>query len=151
MTLEEFRRIISDAVKSEEAAYGFYSDVARKASDKSISAIFGNFAAEELAHKVLLEGYLSRGTSALKFDTVSDYKVSETVDKPVLSVDMRPAEAIALAMKNEEEAMNMYTEFANLSTDSEQKEAFLGLARMEQGHKAKLEDLYVGIAYTEVW
>lgn len=151
MTLEEFGRIISDAVKSEEAAYGFYSDVACKTADKSVSGIFKGFAAEELTHKVLLEGYLSQGISTMKFDMVSDYKVSETVDKPVLSVDMKPAEAIALAMKNEEEAMNMYTEFASLSTDPEQKEAFLGLAKMEQGHKAKLEELYVGIAFTEVW
>lgn len=151
MTLEEYKKIISDAINNEEDAYLFYSDVAQKSKDKNISSIFEGFAKDELSHKVLLKGYLSGAVKSLKFDTTADYKVAESVDKPKLSIDMKPADAIALAMKNEEEAMNMYTEFASLSTDEEQKETFLNLAKMEQGHKAKLEDLYVGIAYTEVW
>ena len=151
MTLEEFNKIISDAVNNEEEAYLFYRDVAQKTNDKNIASIFEGFAKDELSHKVLLKGYLSGAVKSLKFDTTADYKVAESVDKPKLSIDMKPADAIALAMKNEEEAMNMYTEFAGLSADEEQKEAFLGLAKMEQGHKTKLEDLYVGIAFTEVW
>ena len=151
MTLEEYKKIISDAISNEEDAYLFYTDVAKKSKDKNISSIFEDFAKDELSHKVLLKGYLSGAVKSLKFDTAADYKVAESVDKPKLSIDMKPADAIALAMKNEEEAMNMYTEFASLSTDEEQKETFLNLAKMEQGHKAKLEDLYVGIAFTEVW
>jgi rubrerythrin len=64
---------------------------------------------------------------------------------------MKPADAIALAMKREEEAMDMYKEFAAISIDEGQKETFLSLATMEQGHKTKLEDLYVGTAFPEVW
>jgi rubrerythrin len=151
MTLEEFNKIISDAINNEEEAYLFYRDVAKETNDKNISSIFEDFAKDELSHKVLLKGYLTGAVNALKFDSTADYKVAESVDKPKLSIDMKPADAIALAMKNEEEAMNMYNEFAAISIDVEQKEAFLGLARMEQGHKAKLEDLYVGTAFTEVW
>jgi rubrerythrin len=151
MNLEEFNKIISDAINNEEEAYLFYRDVAKKTNDKNISSIFENFAKDELSHKVLLKGYLTGAVKALKFNSAADYKVAESVDKPKLSIDMKPADAIALAMKNEEEAMNMYNEFAAISIDVEQKEAFLGLARMEQGHKAKLEDLYVGTAFTEVW
>lgn len=151
MTLEEYNKIISDAINNEEEAYFFYRDVAKKTADKNISAIFEDFAKDELYHKVLLKGYLTGDVNILKFDSAADYKVAESVEKPKLSIDMKPAGAVALAMKNEEEAMNMYNEFAAISIDEEQKEAFLGLARMEQGHKAKLEDLYVGIAFTEVW
>jgi len=53
--------------------------------------------------------------------------------------------------KNEEEAMQMYSELAKASSDKEQKEMFDSLARMEQGHKVKLEGLYADMAYPEVW
>jgi rubrerythrin len=46
------------------------------------------------------------------FSESRDYKVAETVDEPELSMDMKPADAFALAMKKEEEAMKQYTEMA---------------------------------------
>lgn len=151
MTLQEFNRIISDAIANEEEAYLFYRDVADKAKDKNIASIFDGFAKDELSHKVLLNSYLSGTVKPLEFDTAADYQVAESIEMPKLSIDMKPGDAIALAMKKEEEAMKMYSEFAALSIDKEQKEVFLGLARMEQGHKTRLEDLYVGVAYTEIW
>lgn len=151
MTLEEYKKIISDAIIKEEESYLFYTDVAKESKDKNISSIFENLAKDELSHKALLEGYLSDSAKSFKFDTTADYKIAESLDTPNLSIDMKPADAITLAMKKEEDAMNLYTEFANLSTDEEQKKVFLNLARMEQGHKTKLEDLYVGMAFVEVW
>jgi rubrerythrin len=64
---------------------------------------------------------------------------------------MKPSDTIALAMKNEEEAMNMYTDLANCSSDQEQKKVFQALAKMEQGHKARLEDMFTNMAFPEVW
>ena len=151
MTLEGYKRIISAAISNEEEAYLFYRDVAKKAKDNSIVKIFEDLAKDELSHKVLLQDYLKDTGKEIKFDETSDYKVAESVDKPKLSIDMKPADAIALAMKREEEAMDMYKEFAAISTDDEQKKAFLALATMEQGHKTNLENLYVGTAYPEVW
>lgn len=151
MTIEEYKKIISDAIINEEESYSFYTDVANKTKDKNVSSIFEGLAKDELSHKTLLEGYLSDSAKSFKFDTTADYKVAESVERPKLSIGMKPADAIALAMKKEEDAMNMYTEFANLSTDKEQKDVFLNLAKMEQGHKTKLEDIYVSMAYTEVW
>ncbi len=151
MTYQEFYRIISVAIGNEEEAYLFYRDVAANTKDKNIASIFEGFAKDELSHKVLLNSYLSGTVKPLEFDVVKDYKVAESLEMPKLTIDMKPGDAIALAMKKEEEAMRMYDGFAALSTDGEQKAAFLGLARMEQGHKTKLEDLYVGVAFTEVW
>ena len=151
MTLEEYKKIIGDAIKNEEEAYSFYRDVAKKTKDKNISEIFENLAKDELSHKAILQDYLKDTGKKLKFDSTADYKVAESVDKPKLSIDMKPADAIALAMKREEEAMDMYKEFAAIRIDEGQKETFLSLATMEQGHKTKLEDLYVGTAFPEVW
>ncbi|MFA7303089.1 MAG: ferritin, partial [Methanoregula sp.] len=50
------------------------------------------------------------------------------------------------------EAMQMYTQLAGLSADMEQKFLFTQLANMESGHKARLEDIYVNMAFPEnIW
>lgn len=47
-------------------------------------------------------------------------------------------------MKNEIGAYNIYL-------DEEQKKIFIELMKMEQMHKVRLEDVYVTVAYGEVW
>jgi rubrerythrin len=150
MTIEEYKKILQMAIGNEIAAYDFYRNVSEKTKDNSLKDIFSEMAEEEKKHKIFLEGFIS-GAKPLYFSGVADYKVSETVEKPKLSVSMKPADAIALAMKEEEEAMRMYQSLADSSTNSEQKDLFLNLARMEKGHKVKLEDLYTTMAFPEVW
>lgn len=139
------------AVNKEIEAYEFYKAASEKISDESLKSVFADLAKEELKHKALLQGYLKNEGKELKFDETKDYKISETVEEKALSMDMSFADAIALAMKKEEEAMNMYNQFADISIDEEQKGAFLELAKMELGHKARLEEIYTNAAYVEVW
>jgi len=87
----------------------------------------------------------------MHFDESKDYKVAESINKPKLSMSMKPADAIALAVKNEQEAMEMYKEMASCSTDAGQKKMFQSLANMEQGHKVKLEDTFTNMAFPEAW
>lgn len=151
MNLKQYEDILSTAVNNEVEAYEFYKAAAEKISDSSLKSVFSDLAKEELKHKVLLEGYLKNEGKKLKFDETKDYKVSETVEEKPLSTDMKFVDAIALAMKKEEEAMNMYNQFAESSEDEAQREAFLELAKMELGHKARLEEIYTNAAYVEVW
>lgn len=152
MELVEYKKIIGNAIEAEVEAYEFYKAVSEQTADSYLKQLFGEFAEEELKHKELLSGYLAEDApKQLVFDGAIDYKIAETVDKPKLSLDMKPAEAVALAMKNEEEAMDMYLGLAAVSVGSEQKAIFESLAEMEKGHKAKLEDVYTNMAYAEVW
>ncbi len=64
---------------------------------------------------------------------------------------MKPADAIALAMKNEEEAMKQYSVLADACSDHDLKNVFLDLAAMEREHKFKMEKAFVDIGYPEVW
>ena len=64
---------------------------------------------------------------------------------------MKPVDAIALAVKSEEEAMDMYKKMAEWSTDAEQKKMFQSLSNMEQGHKVRLEETFTNMAFPEVW
>jgi len=150
MKAEEYKNVISFAVENEIEAYEFYRGVCEKTSDSNLKAIFKELADEEKKHRNFLEGLLSR-PSAFHFDEAKDYKISEAVDKPKLTLSMKPADAIALAMKNEEEAMQMYSDLADASSSAEQKQMFESLSRMERGHKAKLEKIYTNIAFPEVW
>jgi rubrerythrin len=150
MTIEEYKRIITMAIASEIEAYEFYTGVAEKVQDTNLKSIFDGLANEEEGHREFLEGVLT-GTKPLSIDETKDYKVSAVVDKPKLSVYMKPVDAVALAMKNEEEAMNTYTELAHISTDDREKDLFESLAQMERGHKFKLEEIYTNMAFAEVW
>ena len=151
MKNDEFRSIIDFAVENEVEAYEFYRDAALKIKDKHLKEVFEDLAKEELEHKRFLTEFLASDVEEIKLDEFKDYKVSETIDKPKLSIEMNFAEAIALAIKNEEEAMFMYSNLAEACLDKSQMDLFLGLMKMEQLHKVKLEKIYLEVAYAEVW
>jgi rubrerythrin len=77
--------------------------------------------------------------------------VAETVEAPALSMEMKPADAFALAMKKEEEAMKQYTEMADMCSEEDKKQVFLDLAAMERDHKMKMETAFTDIGFPEVW
>jgi rubrerythrin len=147
-----YKEILKMAVENEVEAYEFYKDAAAKMKDPAMKKTFQELADEESGHKLLLEGYLSNEMKDMKFIDEKDYKVAETVEAPqTLSTDMAFKDAIALAMKKEQEAMDMYQQFADASEGAKQKETFLELSKMEKGHKVRLEDIYTDIAFIEAW
>ena len=150
MAIEEYREILAMAIENEIAAHDFYKSVCEKVKDNSLRSIFAELAEDELKHKIFLEGFVT-GAKPFHFAEVTDYEVAKTVEKPKPSIDMKPYDAIGLAMKQEEEAMQMYQALSNSSTSPDQKEMFLALANMEKSHKVKLEELYTTVAYPEVW
>jgi rubrerythrin len=150
MTVEEFKKIIARAIAAEIEAYEFYAGVEQKIQDNNMKGIFGELAGEEKQHRIFLESVLS-GARPMSIDESKDYSVSATFDKPALSLTMKPVDAIALAVKNEEEAMTMYAALAGIAADPEQKTLFESLARMEKGHKFRLEEMYTNMAFPEVW
>jgi len=151
MDAKEFERIMDFAIAAEIEAYEFYNEVAQSTADKSLKVLFTEFAEEEKGHRLTLESLKNKQIQNFSFAGATDYKIAETVDAPRLSLSMKPADAIALAMKKEEEAMKMYTGLANAASDAEHKNVFMSLARMEAGHKAKMEDLYNQTAFPECW
>ena len=151
MKSEDLKKIIDLAVNNEVEAYEFYRDAAMKIEDNHLKEVFEDLAKEELEHKRFLEEFSKSGLDTIKLDEVVDYKVAETLDKPVLSIDMSFTDAISLAIKQEEEAMDMYKNLAEACLDDEEKNLFIGLENMERMHKARLEDIYIDTAYAEVW
>ena len=147
----DFRSIIDFAVKNEVEAYEFYENATLKVSNEYLKEVFEGLAKEELQHKKFLTEFLASDIEVIKLDEFNDYKVAETIDKPTLSVEMNFTDAIGLAIKNEEEAMQMYNNLSQVCLDEEQKNLFIGLMNMEKMHKSRLEDIYINVAYAEVW
>jgi len=146
-----YLEILDRAIDSEIEAARFYSDVAAATTNNYLKELFTTFSKEEQKHRRILEGFRSHPSTAISFAKVPDFGVSETVPEPVLSIDMQPADAIALAMKKEESAMRQYSQLADACEDAGQKKIFLELAAMEREHKAKMEAAFVDIGYPEVW
>jgi len=139
------------AIESEIEAYEFYQGIASQVSDKEMNELFLHFAEEEKKHKSLLEDVIVKGTFDLIPKETRDYRVSEAVDLPKLSINMKPEDAIALAMKKEEVAMKHYSALADVTADEDLKKLFTDLASMEREHKFKMEKIFVERGYPEVW
>ncbi len=151
MKAEDAKKIISTAIDREVEAYTFYRTISDKVKDSVLKKLFDELAGEEKQHREFLQGMLSKDVTKMHFDPKKDYKVVNAMPSPPLSVDMKPLDGLVIAIKKELEAMQMYTQLANLSAETEQKLLFSQLANMESGHKARLEDIYTNMAFPEVW
>ncbi|MCX5810380.1 MAG: ferritin family protein [Proteobacteria bacterium] len=151
MNQDEFKKIISSAIGCEDESYAFYSTVSDKAKDKNLKNMFNELAGDEKKHRITLEAFLTRSPENMHFSKSKDYKVVDALLTPPLTADLKPLEGLVIAIKKELEAMQMYTQLANASTDETQKNIFVELASMERGHKSRLEDIYTNMAFPESW
>jgi rubrerythrin len=151
MTYDDYKKIILSAIGNEIEAYTFYRAVSSKVKDKKLTDLFNELAGDEEKHKLTLEGFLKKAPEKMHFSISQDYKVADALPTPPLTVDLKPIDGLVIAIKKELEAMQMYTQLANTSTDEGQKSIFTELASMERGHKSRLEDIYTNMAFPEVW
>ncbi|MFH1830317.1 MAG: ferritin family protein [Pseudomonadota bacterium] len=148
----ELQRLFSIAINREVEAHQFYKNVAQRVENEEVKKVFLELAEQEMSHKELLEKYQYDPTLEMKFEAPDiDYKVAEATELPKLSIDMKPADAIALAMKKEQQAMEFYLALAKGTKDEGLKKAFKTLAHMELEHKTRLEIVFVEIGYPEVF
>jgi rubrerythrin len=151
MKPEDAKKIISTAIDREVEAYTFYRGIADKVKDATLKKVFADLAGEEKQHREFLQGMLTKDVSKMKFDPSHDYKIADALPSPPLTADLKPIDGIVISIKKELEAMQMYTQLANLASDTETKLLFSQLANMERGHKARLEDMYTSMAFPESW
>ena len=144
--------LLTTAIAREVEANAFYRQVAERSANPDVRSAFSELAAEELGHKNLLEGARRDPNLIKRFSApAADYKVAEATALPTLSIDMKPADAIALAMKKEQQAVEFYLDLAARASDPELVKSLTALANMEKGHKTRLEDVFVQIGYPEAF
>ena len=70
---------------------------------------------------------------------------------PVFTPDLSPKEALVIAMKREEGSHKFYQALAALQPPGEIRSFLEKMAKVELGHKEKMEYLYDNVAFPEVW
>lgn len=142
---------IARAIHEEENAHAFYLAVEQRATQETVKRLFLQLAREELQHKVFLLECRNHPDMLATLPMAIDYGIADSVPEPALSTDMKPADAMALAMKKEQQAVNLYRSLAGAAKDPGLRSSLEGLARMELEHKHRLEEAFVGIGYPEVF
>ena len=151
MDLKTYQQILGNAIQGEIEAHRFYLAIAKKTQNSFLEELFLSFSEEEKKHQQILEDFRDNPSETINFTKVPDFHVAETIEEPALTLEMKPADAVALAMKKEQAAMQHYSQLADACTDPDQKKVFFELAAMEREHKNKLEAAFVDIGYPEVW
>lgn len=139
------------AISRENAAHTLYTSLAGRMKNPAAKETFQALATEELRHKSLLTTLKAEPLTMTKFKPVVDYHITETESQPDTRPDMTLRDAVALAMKNEQQAALLYRSMAELTSDPDMRTLFENLMNMELGHKSTLEDLFVDVGYPEVF
>lgn len=157
MTREEFVQIISDAIQYEEDFAIFYKNAAEVVEEEDLKEMFIKLEKDEWEHQRFLQEFLESGAQDFEVDPGFDYGISEEmIDEDLdpdaeLSVDLGFTDGIKLAIKKEQESMEMYEKLANATPDPQVKELFTELSKMEEMHKNQLEEVFVNVGFREVW
>lgn len=151
MDQKRFTQIIKTAIDREVESYTFYKSVSDKVKDKNLKKMFDELAGDEKKHQETLKNLMAKDAKQIHFSASKDYKVSDTLASPPLSPDIKPLDGLVLAIRKELDAMQMYSRLAETAADAAEKTLFTELANMERGHKARLEDIYVNMAFPEAF
>ncbi|MBM3236916.1 rubrerythrin [Candidatus Poribacteria bacterium] len=135
--------LLDFAVKNEEEAFQFYTDLAGKSENPHMRQVFEELAREEVGHKAKLIGIKKGKLLMPAKQKIIDLKIADYL------VDVEPDPkkldyqgALILAMKNEKAAFKLYTDLAETTDDEELAATLLAFAQEEAKHKLKLEIEY---------
>lgn len=146
--LDSFDDILDFAIDKETEANQFYADLAKKMKNLAMREVFEAFAAEELGHKVKLEG-IKQSKVIKTAPNETDLHIADYVVEVEPGPDMDYQDALVLAMKNEKAAFRLYLDLANQVANEEQKSLFLSLAQEEAKHKLRFEIEYDDVVLKE--
>jgi rubrerythrin len=134
--------VLDFAIKNEEEAAAFYTNLASKVDRAWMKKIFEGFALEEEGHKKkLLE--VKAGKKLINAQQkVLDLKIGDYLVEPQASGELDYQQALILAMKKEKKAFKMYTDLADAVDDAGLKDTFVSLANEEAKHKLRFEIEY---------
>ena len=151
MDAESFDQLIQNAIEKEIEARDFYREAAKRMTDPAVTEIFEEMSRQEEGHREKLEVFRFDPTAKIEFQKVEDFGVAEEMDDIAITFEMSPKEAFQLAAKREQAAMEMYAKWAAGCESPELKRVFEELSEMERGHKKRIEDFFVNVAFPEAW
>lgn len=142
MALDTVDKILDFAIRNEEVAAGFYTNLARRTGHEHMKDTFLGFAEEEKGHKAKLMA-VKEGKRMLPVEQrVLDLGIADYLEEVDPFADLEYREALVLAMKVEKAAFKVYHNLASATDDPGLKATLLGLAQEEAKHKLRFEIEY---------
>ncbi|MEN6388805.1 MAG: ferritin family protein [Syntrophomonas sp.] len=145
-----YANLLQSAIEDELEAYEYYTGLSQSLKTEELRSVFAALAEEELGHRDYLQELLDN-KQCPEFDTNTDLPRDNEAPLPPLSNLMKPQDGITLAISKEDEAMRDYLFMASCVKDKKQKKVLENLARMEQGHKERLEKILASGTLPENW
>ncbi|HDQ72882.1 MAG TPA: rubrerythrin [Chloroflexi bacterium] len=134
--------ILDFAIKREEEAAAFYTNLAARVDKPWMQRVFEEFADEEKQHKAKLVAVKSGASFQPSKERVLDLKIADYLVSVTPTDDMSYQDALVVAMKKEKAAFKLYNDLASSTEDENVKTTFLALAQEEARHKLRFEVEY---------
>jgi rubrerythrin len=136
------RAVLGYAIEKELEARERYTQMAEKAEKDTTRELFLRLAGMEKEHEEKLRGMTERDVADYRLENVPDLHVGEKLGKRDFHSDMTMIDALALAIKAEEAAKNLYLDAARELPEGSDMKIFAVLAEEEMQHKLDLEREY---------
>ena len=151
MEKRDFAAIIDLAIKKEEEAYFFYTELIDMVEAKEVKDTLKYIASEEKKHKEFLLNYRESGygEEGLKLSAVVDYKIAEHLEAPALKPGMEAKDVYLTAAHREKNSHDFYISLAAIHPEGEAKNILLKMAQEELKHKEKMEYHYSNAAFPQ--
>ncbi len=131
--------ILDYAISKEEEAAALYTELAEKMDRPGMRDAFLEFAKEEEGHKRHLESVKAGELPALTVRQVQGLGIAEHLAETEPSANMTYAESLALVIKAEQAACELYTGLAETTDDPNLSSVFTALAGEEAKHIRRFE------------
>jgi rubrerythrin len=141
-------KALKTGIVMETGAYNLYTGMAKKVKDPGSKKLLNEIAGDEMKHREYFESALKDPKKVLNsarggdFKKVMDLKVSDPLKEAPLSANATYQDTLIFAAKSEQTAVEFYTALARAYADHPLGKMWSDFARMEQGHKLKIEKEY---------
>ena len=142
MKKDLFDEIIQFAIDGEQEAVDAYTTASEMVTRANVKEMLLGLARQEQMHKKRLESIDRERVADTAIVNVPDLHIADFMDDTTITADMGYQDILAVAMKREEKAHNLYTTLASNTDDAELRKVFEILAQEEAGHKLALEKEY---------
>ncbi|TFG10304.1 hypothetical protein EU538_02400 [Candidatus Thorarchaeota archaeon] len=142
---KSFENLIALAIEREEEAYDFYMTAADNAETQASRKLLKDLAQQEVGHKEKLQAALKEdvcSTFSCTLEEMKELGLGDYLKDIPLKAGSSPQEILVVAIKREEGAFEFYKSLSDLTDNPSHRVVFETLAKEEQHHKRRLENMY---------
>lgn len=139
--MDTIKEIIEFAIQKEIEAAEFYRKLQGIVKLPSSREFLKELEEMEISHQKILQNYLDSPNKINLIAQPNDLQISNFMDPVEPESEMTFQQILIIAMKREENAMNLYQQLAK-EVEGDAKNVFLRLSQEEAKHKLQLETIY---------